>query len=806
MQRTNQNLLFQSLSTNVNHFISSSLKFCYIIEGGSDIRINQHPYSLEAGSIFILPPFSSFSSNNTRGHILLISFAYDSLEFFGWNPHLPYPLILSSTDAETADLLKEITSLFANCYVYSIYGRASLTDTASKILLGKAHTFMLKHLNISAQKANLFQHLFSSLEYIYRHHAEDLTTEFLAQREFFSASYFSHQFKALWHTSVVQYISEVRLHYACQDMLSSLTSNNISFLAQKHGFKNSNTFINTFRKFFGVTPGKYVKNFSEDKASNSKTINLEYLTSLSTIQNVDLDVKDEHIQLSAMRSTASPFTDYWKNLLNVAFAKDLLIEPLRSLLRRIQEDIGFRYIHFHGIFNPDMYVYEEAEDGSISYSFYYLDWVFDFLHSIHLKPMVDIGNMPYSLARNHTNLYFKQSYFSTFNDRTKWINLVKTTIQHFVDRYGLEEVKTWYFHSFPLLPNQVELIGLMPEKDFYDFYETTRFAVKTVNPELRFGGPGSFASEFYNSEMMHRFMIWAQKRRCLPDYYTFRCYPSIDLTYDLEFGFYSRNQKAEPVAPSSNPDYIRDVSQKIRLFLEKYGEEKKEIWFEECNSTIWQRDPVHDAIFKASWLAKNLCDCMGLVHGFGIWMLTDMNEEHDLQVPTVFSGIHGMFSINGIPKSIWRIYEFFQRMHGQIMKKGKNWIALRNESSIQILMYHYCHYNTFHERRELLSCHQKDINDLFVQENDLHVSIELEKIQAGTHHTKKFIINQESGSAFDAWLKMGAPAYLTPSEEKLLLRSSIPRMDLYDLQAENNMLYIKTSLQPHEVQLWEISL
>lgn len=63
-------------------------------------------------------------------------------------------------------------------------------------------------------------------------------------------------------------------------------------------------------------------------------------------------------------------------------------------LRGIQEEIGFEYIRFHGIFHEDMMIYSEKEDGSPIYNWQYLDQLFDFLLEINIKPMVELALHP----------------------------------------------------------------------------------------------------------------------------------------------------------------------------------------------------------------------------------------------------------------------------------------------------------------------------------------------------------------------------------------------------------------------------
>src|SRR5438309_10418029 len=55
-------------------------------------------------------------------------------------------------------------------------------------------------------------------------------------------------------------------------------------------------------------------------------------------------------------------------------------------LAYVRKECGFRYIRMHGLLSDDMAVYQEDKNGKPAYNFMYIDVLFDFLHSICMKP------------------------------------------------------------------------------------------------------------------------------------------------------------------------------------------------------------------------------------------------------------------------------------------------------------------------------------------------------------------------------------------------------------------------------------
>lgn len=94
------------------------------------------------------------------------------------------------------------------------------------------------------------------------------------------------------------------------------------------------------------------------------------------------------------------------------------------------------------------------------------------------------------------------------NNFVKWHDLVKEFTQHVVDRYGIDEVLTWYFEVW----NEPNL-NLNPKAGFFDgtksdyfrLYKESVNAIKSVDNRLKVGGPATsnfIADERHDGEIM----------------------------------------------------------------------------------------------------------------------------------------------------------------------------------------------------------------------------------------------------------------------------------------------------------------
>jgi xylan 1,4-beta-xylosidase len=75
-------------------------------------------------------------------------------------------------------------------------------------------------------------------------------------------------------------------------------------------------------------------------------------------------------------------------------------------LAYVKQECGFKYIRMHGLLTDDMAVYSEDKNGNPVYNYMYVDALFDFLHSIGMKPFVELGFMPNALASGKETIFW----------------------------------------------------------------------------------------------------------------------------------------------------------------------------------------------------------------------------------------------------------------------------------------------------------------------------------------------------------------------------------------------------------------
>jgi xylan 1,4-beta-xylosidase len=143
--------------------------------------------------------------------------------------------------------------------------------------------------------------------------------------------------------------------------------------------------------------------------------------------------------------------------------------------------------------------YTEDASGSPHYDWKIVDRIFDSYVERKMKPLVEIGFMPEALSVKpqpyRHDWHPSQPYKSIFTgwahpprDYRKWSELVYQWAKHCADRYGKDEVATWYWEVWNE-PN-IGYWQSTPE-EYHKLYDHSVDAVKRALPLIRVGGPTS---------------------------------------------------------------------------------------------------------------------------------------------------------------------------------------------------------------------------------------------------------------------------------------------------------------------------
>src|SRR5690348_5134774 len=207
----------------------------------------------------------------------------------------------------------------------------------------------------------------------------------------------------------------------------------------------------------------------------------------------------------------------WEHTVGSDHALMALRADWQAQLRKAHDELGFRYVRFHGILDDDVGTLVREQDELI-YSFFNSDRIFDFLLSIGMKPFVELSFMPAALASGNATVFRYKGNITPPRDYAGWKTLIRKLVGHWMQRYGAGEVRDWFFEVW----NEPNLARFWTgnQSDYFRLYKHTAEAIKDVDSALKVGGPATA-----NNAWVVDFLGFCDENRVPVDFVSTHHYP-----------------------------------------------------------------------------------------------------------------------------------------------------------------------------------------------------------------------------------------------------------------------------------------
>lgn len=144
-----------------------------------------------------------------------------------------------------------------------------------------------------------------------------------------------------------------------------------------------------------------------------------------------------------MKHTSGPVDRFFDLSVGADYSGTLIRDDSQAQLKLAVDELGFRYLRFHDIFHEVLGTVR-IENGKTVYNWSKIDQLYDDLEARHIKPFVELGFTPQALATSEHIIFHWKGNVSLPNSQG-WQDLVSAFIRHIEERYGRDEVRTWYF-------------------------------------------------------------------------------------------------------------------------------------------------------------------------------------------------------------------------------------------------------------------------------------------------------------------------------------------------------------------------
>ncbi|HTN20956.1 MAG TPA: hypothetical protein VL125_10790 [Pelobium sp.] len=421
-------------------------------------------------------------------------------------------------------------------------------------------------------------------------------------------------------------------------------------------------------------------------------------------------------------------------------------EGLRSdwqqQLAEVRKECGFRYIRMHGLLTDDMAVYKEDNNGNPIYNYMYIDALFDYLQSIGIKPFVELGFMPSQLASGPQTIFWWRGNVSPPKDYKKWGGLITNLVQHFTERYGAEEVKTWYFECWNE-PNLSPGFWTGSQQDYFKLYKYTANAVKGVNQTYRVGGPATAGAAWVPETI-----AYCKENNVPIDFISTH-------SYGVNQGFLDEYGNTGTVL-SDNPMSVSGDVLQSRKQIKDSSMPGLELHYTEWSASYTPSDPIHDSYHEASYVLQKLKQSGEATNSMSYWVFTDIFEEAGPRFEP-FHGGFGMVTIQGIKKPVFYAYQFLNRL-GDIElanQDSASWASKNASGNIQILAWDFTHTLP----ADSINNQQFYIHDLPSKPKG-ELKVNIKNAPEGKYTLEVYKVGYRSNDAYSSYLSMGKPAQL----------------------------------------------
>ncbi len=539
-------------------------------------------------------------------------------------------------------------------------------------------------------------------------------------------------------------------------------------------------------------------------ATSGAMVAPELMKASSLFDNYDLSIvvnangKSEHC------------AHFWSKCVGAGRANEGLRAGWLEQLKLAKQYCGFEYCRFHGLFHDDMFVYKE-EKGKSFYNWQYIDDLFDRMLEIGVKPFVELGFMPAAMSSDDSLLQFWwKGHVSPPKDYAKWGALVSEFTRHCISRYGIDEVRSWYFEVW----NEPNLRGfwLGTKSQYFELYKTSVNAIKAIDPKLKVGGPSTsnfvpddrFAGETedrskhkthsvpdlnvlnWEGVWIKDFLMYCEKEKLPVDFVSCHPYPT-DWALDPMTG--KGGDGVRKVGAT------KDDLQWLNKTLKASAFPNAEIHLTEWSSSPSSRDQTHDSLPAAAYIIRANLDCIGLTNSLSYWAFTDVFEEKGAG-DTIWHGGFGLINYQGIVKPTFHGYRMLHALGDEILHREDGVIVTRHSKTKRIttLLFHY--------PDEIKHVVKGGIESLLDKGAPKVFAIDLNGVKPQAAITIE-TLGRDNGYAYKTWKDMGKPEPPTREQIKQLkLAAFATRKEKAKADAKGGFKF-KRTLQPWDCVLIE---
>ncbi|TKK68354.1 beta-xylosidase [Ilyomonas limi] len=463
--------------------------------------------------------------------------------------------------------------------------------------------------------------------------------------------------------------------------------------------------------------------------------------------------------------------------------------------------------------------YTEDAQGRPVYSWTIIDSIFDTFIERGMKPIAQIGFMPEALSTKpepyRHNWGPDQKYGNIFTgwayppkDYTKFANLVYEWVKHSVERYGKEEVETWFWEVWNE-PNIGYWQGTTEE--YIKLYDYCADAVKRALPTAKIGGPEVTGPAWEDAAtFMKAFLDHVVNGK---NYVTGKKGSPIDV---ITFHAKGEPKVVNGMVQMNVGKQLRDIDAGFQIVASYPTLKNLPIIIGEsdpegcaaCSEDFNPQNAYRNGTMYSSYTAAAFARKYDIAENRGVNLKGAVTWAFEFENQPWFRGFRDL-ATNGVDKPVLNTFRMFGMMQGDRVAVGKNLaynyatildssvrgdkpdinaLAAKDDHTATVMVWNY-----------------HDNNDLTVPPSQ--VVVKMNGLPDGKVMLRHYRIDQQHSNSYQAWKKMGSPQSPSPQQVKEL--EAAGQLQLYSspewVTVKNGEAVLKMDLPRQAVSLLQYS-
>ena len=419
-------------------------------------------------------------------------------------------------------------------------------------------------------------------------------------------------------------------------------------------------------------------------------------------------------------------------------------------------------------------IYSEDANGRPVYNWTVVDRIFDTYRARGVKPYVELGFMPEAMSTKPIPYQhdwrpgsgaLRTGWAYPPRDYGRWEALIHQWVRHCIERYGRQDVASWYFQTWNEA-NLPQYYWAGTREEFFRLHDAAVRGVRRALPEARVGGPDNAGA---GDDFLAAFMAHAQAAGTPTDFLSFHAKGQPEVIEDANGGHvrmglntHLKAAEHEFAAIAANPAF--------RTKPIVIGESDPE----GCAACQGPANAYRNGTMYSSYTAASFPRLLALAERRGLDLQGILSWAFEFEDQAPFAGFRQLTS-NGIDLPVMNMFKLFARMTGRyvpavsdhqraldtVMREGVRGaadvgsLASLDNNSLAVLVWHY---------------HDDDLPG-----PDASIRLRLRRLPPAfakgavlTHYR----IDASHSNSFAAWRAMGSPLAPTNEQRAALLAAA----------------------------------